>query len=168
MTLESTAASGAGFSIDNIKELMDGLDPAALLPDIENIVDKSALICRIAILVGPIVLLAMGIAYLLLSPKEANHYFGYKTYFGMGSVEAWRFTQKLAGCVLGGLGLLLTVIMLVLSMGFGSMNTMDMVWRALMCLVWECALALAANIAINAVAFFKFDRKGAVRKPKAK
>ena len=40
----------------------------------------------------------------------------------MGSVHAWRFTQRIAGMILGGLGLILTVVMGVLSLGFASME----------------------------------------------
>ena len=101
------------FSIDSIKEMMDGFDPAALLPQIDSIVDWVKLICRLAVLVGPIVLVLAGLSYLLLAPKEANYYFGYRTTFGMGSVAAWRHTQKVAGWMFAGVGLVLTVIMLI-------------------------------------------------------
>ena len=73
-----------------------------------------------------LVLLVLGLAYLFLSPREANYYFGYRCYYGMGSIQAWRFTQRIAGMILGGLGLVLTVIMFLVSAGFGGMDTMDM------------------------------------------
>ena len=82
------------MSIESIKEIMDAFDPAAILPDLTTLFGKLELVCRIAVLVGPIALLIMGLAYLFLSPKEANHYCGYRCYFGMGSVQAWRFTQQ--------------------------------------------------------------------------
>ena len=103
------------FSIDSIKEMMDGFDPAALLPQIDSIVDWVKLICRLAVMVGPIVLVLAGLSYLLLAPKEANYYFGYRTAFGMGSVAAWRHTQKVAGWMFAGVGLVLTVIMLMVA-----------------------------------------------------
>lgn len=167
MILALTAGADTGFSIDKIKELMDGLDPLALLPEISSITDKTALICRVAIMVGPIVLMLLGLAYLLAAPKEANWYFGYKTYFGMGSVNAWRFTQRIAGLVLGTSGLVLTVVMLVAAAGMGSMDTMDMVWKAVRCLLWEAGVALAANLAVNIIAALVFDHKGELRRKKA-
>lgn len=151
------------MNIDSIKEIMDGFDPGALLPDLTTLFGKIELICRIAVLIGPIVLLAMGISYLLLSPKEANHYFGYQCYFGMGSVQAWRFTQRLAGIVLGSLGLILTVTMFFLSSGFHRMEVMGMVWKTCRCLLWQAGLSAFCMIAINLTAFFLFDRKGTVR-----
>ena len=151
------------MNIDSIKEIMDGFDPGALLPDLSTLFGRVELICRIAVLIGPIILLAMGITYLLLSPKEANHYFGYRCYYGMGSVQAWRFTQRLAGIVLGVLGLILTAAMFFLSGSFRGMEVMAMVTKAVICLTWQAGLSALALISINLTAFFLFDRKGEVR-----
>lgn len=166
MTIDPTAATDAALDIDSIKKTLDSLDPAALLPDLPNLFSKAALICRIAVLIGPVILLVLGLAYLFLSPKEANYYFGYRCYYGMGSVRAWRFTQRIAGMILGGLGLILTVIMTVISLNFGSMELSAMVWRALWCLVWEAGLALAATLAVNILAMVFFDGKGNMRRKK--
>ena len=167
MTLETTAATEAAFGIESIKELMDGFDPAALLPDLSTALGKVELVCRVAVLVGPILILALGIAYLLLSPKEANYYFGYRCYFGMGSVQAWRFSQRIAGLTFAGLGLVLTVIMLLISGGFSGMAAMDLAWKAVWCLVWEAALVLLATLAINGVCMFFFNAKGEPRRKSA-
>ena len=164
--LDPTAATEAVLDIDSIKELMDGFDPASLLPELQSVFDFVSAVCRIAVLVGPIILLALGLAYLLFAPREANYYFGYRCYYGMGSVEAWRFTQRLAGAVLGGVGLILTGVMLVISGGFATMDTMDMVWKAFWCLVWQAVLVLIANIVIWAITFFRFDAKGNYRNKK--
>ena len=164
--LDPTAATEAALDIDSIKELMDAFDPASLLPEMEGIFSLVTTICRIAVLVGPIILLVLGLAYLFLAPREANYYFGYRCYFGMGSVEAWRFTQRLAGIVLGGLGLILTGVMLVISAGFPGMAAMDMVWKAFWCLIWQGALALLSNGSIWLVTFLRFDAKGNYRKKK--
>jgi len=157
-----------GMDIESIKEIMDGFDPASLLPDLSGLFGSLETVCRVAVMIGPIVLLVLGLAYLFLSPKEANYYFGYRTYFGMGSVHAWRFTQRFAGVTLGGLGLILTIVMLVISGSFAQMDVMDMVWKAVDCLVWQAVLALLANVAIALAAFFLFDRKGEYRKAKKK
>ena len=163
---EATLASEPGVDIASIKELMDGFDPAALLPELESIFGVMAGICRVAVIVGPIVLLVLGIAYLFLSPKEANYYFGYRCYYGMGSVQAWRFTQRLAGIILGGLGLILTGVMVFLSGSFAGMQTMDMAWLALRCMLWEAALAVIAVISINVITALTFTGKGEYRNRK--
>ena len=155
-----------GLDIESIKSMLDGFDPASLLPDLSGLFGSLETLCRIAVMIGPLVLLALGLAYLFLAPKEANYYFGYRTYFGMGSVHAWRFTQRLAGIVLGGLGLVLTVVMFFIISSFGGMDVMDMVWKSANCLIWEAVLALAANGVICLAAFLRFDRKGEYRKKK--
>ena len=162
--LDPTAATEAALDIESIKEIMDAFDPATLLPELGDIFSLVTGICRIAVMVAPVILLVLGVAYLLFSPKEANYYFGYRCYFGMGSVEAWRFTQRLAGAVLGGLGLILTGVMLVISMGFPGMEAMDMVWKAFWCLIWQGILALLANAGIWLAAFLRYDAKGNLRK----
>ena len=152
------------FSIDSIKEMMDGFDPAALLPRIDSIVDWVKHICRLAVLVGPIVLVLAGLSYLLLAPKEANYYFGYRTTFGMGSVAAWRHTQKVAGWMFAGVGLVLTVIMLMVCVTFGGLEPMTAVWRAAKCMIAEAVIALIVVLSINSVAAFTYDYKGNKRK----
>ena len=163
---DPTAATDVALDIDSIKEIMDAFDPATLLPELGDIFSLVTTVCQIAVMIAPIILLVLGVAYLLFAPKEANYYFGYRCYYGMGSVEAWRFTQRLAGLSLGVLGLILTGVMLTMSMGFPGMDMMDMVWKAFWCLIWQGILALLANIAIWAVTFFRFDAKGNLRKKK--
>lgn len=154
------------MSIEDFKELMDGFDPASLLPELETIVSKIAPIARIVVLVGPIVLLLMGLLYLFAAPKEANHYVGFRCYYGMGSVDAWRFTQRLAGIVWIGLGLVLGIVMLLVSGSFGKLEPIDLLWRAVYCVLWEAGLTLAAFAAIHILVALRFDSKGDHRKKK--
>ena len=156
------------MNIEDLKSLMDAFDPASLLPELSEIFGTLPAVCRFAVMIGPIVLLVLGLSYLFLSPKEANHYFGYRCYFGMGSVNAWRFTQRFAGVLLGGLGLVLTFAMQSISSGFAAMDVTDMVWKALDCLIWQAIAAFLANLIINLTAFIRFDRKGEYRKNKRK
>ncbi len=164
MPTDPTAVTEGGLDLGSIKDMMDAFDPASLLPELSDVFGSLSTICRFAVMIGPIVLLVLGLAYLFLSPKEANYYFGYRCYYGMGSVQAWRFTQRLAGVVFGGLGLILTIIMLLISGGFAKMEVTDMVWRAADCLIWQAILAVLATIGINLTAAMRFDRKGEYRK----
>lgn len=162
----ATEATEAAIDIASIKEIMDGFDPAALLPELSDVFGSIATVCRVAVLLGPVILLVLGLAYLFLSPREANYYFGYRCYFGMGSVNAWRFTQRFAGLILAGLGLVLTVVMFLITGGFAAMEVEDLVWKAVSCLIWEAALSLVATLTINLTAAALFDRKGEYRKKK--
>ena len=164
MFLTSAAATEAAFDFKSIKELMDGFDPAALLPEIDSIVGKVQVLCSLAILAAPVIMLCMGIAYLFFAPREANYYFGYRTAFGMGSVSAWRHTQKVAGLIFGGLGLILTILMLMICLTLSSRQAMDMVWLAVKCLIWEGVLALIAKFSINSIALYIYDYNGNKRR----
>lgn len=167
--IETTAAATeAGLDVASIKKLMDGIDPAAMLPDLGELFGSLAALCRFAVMIGPVVLFILGLAYLFLSPKEANYYFGYRCYFGMGSVHAWRFTQHMAGMLFGGVGLILTIVMYSISGGFAEMEVTDMVWKAADCLVWQAVIALVLTFLVNFLAFFFFDRKGGPRRKKKK
>ena len=154
------------MTIDDLKTLMDEFEPASLLPELDTILGKAELITRIAVMIGPIILLILGLAYLLLSPKEANYYFGYRCYFGMGSVEAWRFTQRLAGIIWTLLGLALTAVMFLVCGGFRGMEMMEMMNTAVTCVLWQAGLVLVSWLAINTIVALRFNAKGNLRKSK--
>ena len=154
------------MSIDDFKSVMDGFDPASLLPELDTILGSLALICRIAVLAGPVLMLLFGLLYIFAAPKEANYHVGYRCYFGMGSVEAWRYTQKLAGIVFAALGVILTVAMLLISGSFLQMETMALLWRAVYCLAAQAILLALSCLTVNTVVAMRFDSKGVERKKK--
>ena len=163
---EILQATEPALDIDSIKSLMDGFDPAALLPDLGDLFGSLSALCRFAVMIGPVIMLVLGLAYLFLSPREANYYFGYRCFFGMGSVQAWRFTQRIAGMLFGGVGLILTIVMYVMSGSFSEMEITDMVWKAAGCLAWQAVIALVLTFLVNFLAFFFFDAKGGPRRKK--
>lgn len=160
----TTAATEELLDIESIKALLDGFDPASLLPDLSKVFDSLAPVCRFAVLLGPVVLLILGLSYLILSPREANHYLGYRCYFGMGSEYAWRFTQRLAGFLFTGAGLVLTIVMFAVSSSFPYMQLPEMAWKAFSCLLVELAAAVLLVLIVNLSAAFRFDRKGRHRR----
>lgn len=155
------------MNIEDLKGLMDGFDPASLLPELTDVLDVIVKAVRIGSLVGPVVLLALGLAYLFLAPKEANYIFGYRCTFGMGSVEAWRFTQRLAGIVWGALGLVLTLVMVSRTKQFAEMDVYEAIWLAVKYVLWEAGLALVSSLVINTVVMFRFTYDGEYRKDRA-
>ena len=151
-------------SFEDIKVLMDNFDPASLLPDLTSVVGTVEFLTRLAVVAGPIVLLVLGILYLFLSPKEANYHFGYRCFFGMGSPDAWCFTQRFAGIVWAALGLILTIVMTIITTGFDRKPVMDIVSSGLRCLLWEIILTVLSCLIINLVVMFRYDRNGLLRK----
>lgn len=152
------------MNIEDLKSLMDAFDPAALLPELNGVLDAVLYAVRIATLLGPVVLLVLGLGYLIFAPKEANYYFGYRCTFGMGSVEAWRFTQRLAGILWSVLGLVLTAAMVLLTNSFAEMDVYDAVWTAVKYVLWEVGLAALSCIVINTMVMIRFTYSGDYRK----
>lgn len=158
------AATEAVSGLESIKKLMDDFDPAALLPDLTNFGHTVSSLARIAVLIGPLVLLILGLAYLFLAPKEANYHFGYRAAFGMGSVEAWKYTQRMAGLIWTILGAVLTVWMFLATAGFGAKAVTDVVDSAVKCLIWEIVLTIISSLAINLLVMAHFTWKGGRRR----
>ena len=155
------------MNIEDLKSLMDAFDPASLLPELNSVLDVVLYAVRIATLLGPVVLLVLGLGYLIFAPKEANYYFGYRCAFGMGSVEAWRFTQRLAGIVWGVLGLVLTLVMVSLTGKFAGLDVAEALGLATKYVLWEAVLALVSSLVINTVVMIRFTYDGEYRRERA-
>ena len=151
---------------EDLTSLLEGADLSKLLPELHGIVDKMVPIMKVALMAGPVIFLVLGLLYLFATPKEANYKFGYRCYFGMGSVHAWRYTQRLAGIVFAGVGLILTLVMFFVTAGFGDMDVMDMLWKALKCGLWEAVIIAVSTVLVNLVVMFYFDAKGNIRRRK--
>ena len=152
------------MNIEDLKSLMDAFDPASLLPELDSVLDVVLYAVRLATLLGPVVLLVLGVGYLIFAPKEANYYFGYRCTFGMGSVEAWRFTQRLAGIIWTLLGLGLTGAMVLFSGKLMEMEVYDAVWTAAKYVLWEIGLVAVSCLFINTVVMGQFTYDGEYRK----
>ena len=146
--------------VDFVKSLLGDFDPTAFLPDLYMMFEHMDTALRIVVLAGPLCLLGLGLLYLLAAPKEANHVFGYRHFWGMSSVEAWQFTQKTAGFVWTGLGLAMTVAMAFIANGYRDMAWEAMLFSAFTSVVTELLLVVVSTFLINALVILQFDRKG--------
>lgn len=151
-----------------IEKFLGDFDPAALLPDLDSMLGRVEFLLRIAVMAGPLVLLVLGLLYFLLPAKEANHNFGYRFFWGMNSVEAWRFTQKVAGIAWAALGLVLTIVMFFICASFDGKETMDMVWLAARCILWELGLLAVCCVVVDIIVVVMFNSKGIRRRFKKK
>ena len=149
--------------MEALKALMKDFDPAALIPDLSTILGKVETGMRLAVMIAPLVLLAMGLLYLLAAPKEANYKLGYRFFWGMSSVESWRFTQRLSGAVWTLLGGVLTIVMLVTCGKFRNMEVSAMTYQAVKCLLWELGSVVVSILLINVAVIVCFDFKGVPR-----
>lgn len=149
--------------VEGLADQINNFDPAAYLPEIDSIMGWVEIFVRLCVMAAPVIMLVFGLSYLLLPAKEANHQIGYRFYFGMGSVAAWRFTQKVAGIAWSALGLILSVIMFLICGSFRDMDGMTMADTAVVCILWEIGLMALCCLAINILLIIRYDRKGRLR-----
>lgn len=149
--------------MEEIFALLEGFDLNNFIPELDSVLGQVEFGVRIAVMAGPLVLLGLGLWYFLLPPKEANHYVGFRTFWGMSSIAAWRFTQKVAGILWSAMGLILTIIMFFISNGFRGMEMMDMLWSGMNCLLWQAGLVLASILLVNVAVIVFYDFKGKPR-----
>ena len=150
--------------MDALLSLLEGFDLNNFIPPLDTVMGWVLLIARLAVLIGPLLLLGFGLWYYLRPPKEANYSIGFRAVYGMGSVTAWQYTQRLAGLIWGALGIVLTVVMLIISLTYSSEALADAVWSACVCLIVELALVLISVIAINVIVALRYDYDGNPRK----
>ena len=146
--------------MDAIMNLIGDFDPAALLPNISVVVWLMEMFSRLAILAIPALLLTFGLLYFFKPVKEANHIFGYRAYFGMGSVEAWAFAQRFAGLVYTILGGVMTLAMVIVNIVLIRKGTIALLTTAVICLIIELILTGLAVLAINIYLALRYDRDG--------
>ena len=149
------------MNLDAIKEFLSGSETALpVVPDAGTVVDKILPIAKVLVVAGPVIMLILGLLYLFAAPREANHHFGYRCYFGMGSEQAWRFTQRIAGITWTALGAIMTVVMLIVTGRFSKLDVLEMLTSAVTSLVWEALVLLVATIIIRIIVAARYDRHG--------
>ena len=143
-----------------LKSILAGFELDALLPDLGSLFGSMGPLLTAVVLAGPVCLLVLGLLYWRMPAPEANYHRGYRCYFGMGSVEAWQFTQSLAGKVWTGLGGALALVMIVRCWNFKPLTAYEMVCSATESLIAELILLVLSILVINIVVMAKFDRRG--------
>ena len=152
--------------IEALIQLVNEFDFAKIMPELDSVMGWIDLFVRICVLAAPVAALFFGLWWLILPPKEANHHVGYRCYFGMGSVEAWRFTQKIAGILFTVLGVALLTISLLLSNRFPDLEPSVMLDKAVVCILWQIGITLVLSLLINLFVALRYDRNGDLRSEK--
>ena len=145
--------------MDIITKLFD-LDLSKFVPAMPVFLGALRALLVIIILAGPILLVTLGAMYLLRPAPEANFKYGFRTYFGMGSVEAWKFSQKIAGLAYGGLGAILLLVMFIIVLTFFGKDLFQIANSAIICLLWQAGLTLIARITVSIMCYIYFDKEG--------
>ena len=144
----------------SVMSKLQDFDFAALLPEAGKFMNSLEGWTRFFVLLGPLVLLGLGIWYYYYPPKEANYRAGFRTYFGMGSVEAWLFAQHLAGKAYLFLGGGMTVLMLLISLFFNGEKALGMMIAALICVIFELIVVAGTWYVISRIVAKAYDKDG--------
>lgn len=150
--------------MEAISSFLNNMDFTKLVPDLGSVLGWMHTLSILAIWIGPVLMLVFGLMYLFKPTREASDKFGFRTYYGMGSPEAWKFTQRIAGLVWSGLGGVLVVVMGIVSIVFGGRQTVDTVNAAAICLVCQLVLVILAHVGIGCTVARYFDKNGDRRK----
>ena len=145
--------------MDLITKLFD-IDFAALVPELSVFLKLTRTLLALAVLAGPISLVTLGALYLFKPTPEANFRFGFRTYFGMGSVEAWRFSQKIAGLTFGALGAALLIAMLIVVLCFMGKDLLQVARASMISLFVQVGLILLGRLVPAVLCGVYFDKNG--------
>ena len=136
------------------------LDLSWLVPEIGGFMGAVRFLMVLAMLAGPLLLLIYGLLYMFKPAPYANYRFGYRTYFGMGSTEAWQYTQRIAGLVFTVLGGVMLVAMIVVLCFFGKHDLLQNVTTAAICLGVQAAVLLITRLVLSILVSVYFDGLG--------
>lgn len=147
--------------MDKIMDLLNNLENLEkFIPKLDTLMGWVQWLISLAVRIGPVCVLILGLIYLFIPPKEANRKAGYRTYFGMGSILAWRFTQRVSGLLMSVIGLILTIIAMITVGRFNGMDTMEMANLAFRCIKGQVICVLAIWIIMFVLTTVMFDRFG--------
>ena len=146
-----------------ITNLFD-MDLAALVPDMPVVMVTVGFLLVLAVLTGPILLVTLGGLYLFKPAPEANFKYGFRTYYGMGSIQAWKFSQKIAGLAFAGLGAPLLLAMLIVALTFIGKDLLSIATTATICLLVQAVLTLIARLTVAILCGVYFDKDGNPKK----
>ena len=147
--------------MDKIMDLMNNLgNLEKFVPKLDTLMGWVQWLISLSVRVGSVCILVLGLIYLFIPPKEANRVAGYRTYFGMGSILAWRFTQRVAGLLMSVFGLILTIIAFVTVAKFRGLDTSEMTDLAFRCIKGQLICVLIIWIFMFVLTTVMFDRHG--------
>ena len=149
--------------MEKITELLNTFSLEKYIPKLDTLMGWVQWLVSLAVRVGPICILVLGLIYLLIPPKEANRKAGFRTYFGMGSVIAWNVTQRLAGILMIPMGLILTIIAYMRIGEFSGYDMMTMANVAFQMVKTQVICALVIYVFMFLLTAVLFDRKGDCR-----
>jgi hypothetical protein len=134
-----------------------------LLPEMGGFLGDIRFYLCLFLLLVPVIMVIMGALRFFRPAAEANHSVGYRTFFGMGSVYAWRVTQWVSGVVFLGVGGLLLLLAIIQCFVMGGKEVGDAVTNMYTWLIVEGVGLLLSIVAVEVVIGLQFDKNGNLR-----
>ena len=149
--------------MEKITALLENLDFGKYLPAIDKLMGWIDKLITLSIRIGPLCILGLGLIYLLIPPKEANHKAGFRTYFGMGSIAAWLFTQRVSGAIMTGAGVYLNMLAKGVAKKMAGLGQLEMLKLAFECLKTQFIAVIAIHVFMFVLTMIMFNHKGMLR-----
>lgn len=150
--------------MEKVMDLIKNFDKLGeKVPALDSVLDLVLKATTLAVRVGPLCILILGLIYLLIPPREANHRMGYRTFFGMGSIGAWRFTQFVAGLIMTISGLILNIQAKSAVKNFNANNMDEILNKAFDVIKPQIVCVLVIFVFMFVLTFFMFTAKGNLR-----
>ncbi len=152
------------MNILSISGFFETLDPTQLLPPAGTLLTLSVILIIISLLVGPVLMLLAGLKYLKTPSPLPNFKTGFRTYFGMGSKQAWDYTQRLAGLIWTILGGVMCLAMVIICLIFIGKNPALIAYIALISMIVQASLAVISWATVTIIVTVNYDKQGQLRK----
>ena len=149
--------------MEGIISFLKNFDIDNLLPELGKFLASIKFWMVALSMVGPLLMLILGLMYYYKPPKEANYEWGFRTYYTMGSVEVWQFTQALAGKCWIILGAIMGAASLVVGVILCFFNAEVVVVYALIVVAIELFVVVSSWIWINTYVLKFYDKNGDLR-----
>ena len=146
--------------MEAITAFMEDFDIARLLPELGELISTMRFWAGFFVLIGPIIMTLFGAWYFFLPTKEANHHIGFRTYFSMGSVAAWRYSQRLAGMFYMGCGGAFTLLGIILCIIMLFLKPMAMATTCFVVILLQAMAVVALWIILQVLILKKYDKNG--------
>jgi hypothetical protein len=134
-----------------------------LLPEMGGFLGDIRFYLCLFLLLVPVIMVIMGALRFFRPAAEANHSVGYRTFFGMGSVYAWRVTQWVSGILFLGVGGLLLLLAIIQCFVMGGKEVGDAVTNMYTWLIVEGVGLILSIVAVEVVIGLQFDKNGNLR-----
>ena len=146
--------------MDDLLSVFQDFDVSNFLPAPDKFIRDLEGWTRVFVLAAPVLVMLLGLWFYYKPPAEANHKAGFRTHYSMGSVEAWRYAQRLAGLSYMIVGGGLTIVMLIVSLFFNGEKAMAMLSAAVVCVAIEAVILIGMHIFLTVTVKNAYDKDG--------